>query len=95
MTLRFLGARCRAVFIAFATFVTLLTVSGCATVRQDVPRVASHAIGDGDRTPTGRAFAEQAKAHSGLSGFRVMAAGRTALVARAALADAAERSLGL
>ena len=72
----------------------MLTV-GCATVRHDVPRLASQAISDGDRTAAGRMFTAQAEGHPTLSGFRVMAAGRTAFVARAALADIAERSLDL
>ena len=50
---------------------------------------------DGDQTTVGRVFAAQAAQHPGLSGFRVMAAGRTAFVARAALAEVAERSLDL
>jgi putative cardiolipin synthase len=82
--------------IAFTTFLALLlTVSGCATYRPDTPRVPSLAISDGDRTTAGRVFAAQASGHPGLSGFRVMAGGRIAFVARAALADIAERSLDL
>lgn len=73
----------------------LLMLGGCATVRHDVPRVPSHSISEGDRTTVGRLVAAQASDHPGLSGFRVMAAGRTAFVARAALADIAERSLDL
>ena len=73
----------------------LLVMSGCASVRLDVPRVASHAIDDGARTPLGRAFAEQAAQHPDLSGFQVMATGHAAFVARTALADAAERTLDL
>ena len=75
--------------------VPLQMVSGCVTVRRDVPRVPSQAISDGDRTTIGRAFAAQAAEHPGLSGFQVMAAGREAFVARAALADSAERTLDL
>lgn len=82
--------------LAFALALVLLqTLSACVTLRQDVPRVASQAITDGDRTLLGRAFALQAARHPGRSGFRVMAAGRDAFVARAALADAAERTLDL
>lgn len=96
VTLHHLTRRLASASATLATVVALLPMlSGCATVRQDVPRVPSHAISDGDRTTAGRVFAAQANGHPGLSGFRVMAAGRTAFVARAALADLAERSLDL
>jgi cardiolipin synthase C len=72
-----------------------LTLSGCASLRPDVARVPSHAITDAERTTLGRVFAGQATEHPGLSGFQVMASGQTAFVARAALADAAERTLDL
>ena len=82
--------------IAYAAALVLLqTLSGCVTLRQDVPHVPSQAITDGDRTLVGRTFALQAARHPGLSGFRIMAAGQEAFVARAALADAAERTLDL
>lgn len=91
-----MALRARAASITFATLAALLlTLGGCATVRHDVPRVPSHVIGDGERTTAGRVFAAQASAHPALSGFRVMAAGRTAFVVRAALADIAERSVDL
>ena len=93
MILRLLPGRLASGFASVVAL--LLMLSGCATVRHDVPRVPSHAISDGDRTTAGRVFAAQANGHPGLSGFRVMAAGRTAFVARAALADIAERSLDL
>jgi putative cardiolipin synthase len=73
----------------------LLTTSGCATWRKDVPRVPSQAIVDGDRTTLGQVFAAQAAQHPGMSGFQVIASGHSAFVARAALADAAERTLDL
>ena len=75
--------------------VLLQMMSGCVTLRQDVPRVPSQAITDGDRTTIGRVLATQAAQHPGLSGFQVMAAGSAAFVARAALADSAERTLDL
>ena len=73
----------------------LAAISGCASVRLDVPRVPSHAITDGERTALGRAFAQQAAQHPGLSGFQIMATGHAAFVARTGLADAAERTLDL
>lgn len=76
----------------------LVVLSGCASVRLDVPRVpraASQAIDDGERTTLGRVFAEQVAQHPGLSGFQLMVTGHAAFVARTALADAAERTLDL
>ena len=79
-----------------AAVLTLLQLaSGCAAIRQDVPRVPSHALSDGADTTFGRAFAAEVARHPGLSGFLVVASGRAALVARVALADAAERTLDL
>ena len=64
-------------------------------MRPDAPRVPSHALSHPERTTLGRAFAAQAAEHPGLSGFQVMVTGRAAFAARAALADAAERTLDL
>jgi len=76
-------------------FALLLTTGGCATLKEDVPRAPSHAIIDGDRTTLGQVSSAQAAQHPGLSGFQVIASGHSAFVARAALADAAERTLDL
>ncbi len=81
--------------IALLVVWVLVTGSGCAALRPDVPPVASHAIADGQRTTLGRVLAAQAAQHPGLSGFQVMATGHSAFVTRAALADAAERTLDL
>ena len=73
----------------------LLLLSGCASVRLNVPVVRSHAIVDGAHTALGRAFSEQASQHPTLSGFQVVASGHAAFAIRAALADTAERTLDL
>ena len=65
----------------------LLVLSGCASVRLDVPRVPSHAIDDGQRTTLGRVFAEQVAQHPSLSGFQLLVSGHAAFVARTALAE--------
>lgn len=78
-----------------ALWSVLLMVCGCATVRPDVPRGFSHAIADTEHTTLGGVLAAQAARHPGLSGFQVLATGHSAFVARAALADAAERTLDL
>ncbi len=86
----------RRVPIHFAAVIALLLmVGGCASLRPDFPRVPSLAIAGGESTSLGRAFAMQASQNPGRSGFQVMATGQSAFVTRAALADAAERTLDL
>lgn len=96
MTFQFLTRGPGVISIACAAMLALLLMaSGCTTLRPDVPRIPSHAIADGESTTLGRVFAVQAAEHPGQSGFQVMASGSSAFVARAALADMAERTLDL
>jgi putative cardiolipin synthase len=53
----------------------------------------SRALGEPDSSTLGRLLASQAAANPGRSGFRLLEYGREALVARTALADAAERTI--
>lgn len=78
-----------------AALALLAFLSGCSSLPLGVPRVPSHAIADGHLTALGRVFAAEAAQHPGLSGFQVVTSGHAAFVARAALADAAERTLDL
>ncbi len=78
-----------------AMLVLLGAVGGCASTRPDAPRSVSHAIDVGTGTSLGRAFAEQAARHPGLSGFRLLVSGRQALSARATLAATAEHTIDL
>lgn len=81
--------------IASLLLVALLA-SGCASLRPPpAVRTPSHAIEQSDRTTLGRVFSTQAREHPGLSGFQVVPGARPAFVLRAALADAAERTLDL
>jgi len=82
-------------FTRAAACALILTLGGCASLRPDVDREPAYAIADADRTSLGRVFATQAARHPGQSGFQVMASGQSAFLARAALADAAERTLDL
>ena len=70
-------------------------LTGCASVRFDVPRPPSHAIDHPEETFLGRAFASQLEATPGQSGFHLLVAGQEAFLARAALAESAERTLDL
>jgi len=70
-------------------------IVGCSSVRFDVPRVPSHAIDDPEDTFLGRTFASQLAATPGQSGFNLLVSGQEAFLARAALAESAERTLDL
>ena len=81
--------------LGLALALALALLAGCATPVFDVPRPESHAIERPEDTFLGRAFAAQLAAAPGQSGFRLLVAGQEAFLARAALADAAQRSLDL
>ena len=70
-------------------------VVGCSSDRYDVPRPVSHAIDRPEETFLGRTFASQLAATPGLSGFHLLVSGQEAFLARAALAESAERTLDL
>ena len=70
-------------------------VVGCSAGHIDVPRPPSHAIDHPEETFLGRTFASQLKATPGQSGFHLLVSGQEAFLARAALAESAERTLDL
>jgi putative cardiolipin synthase len=70
-------------------------VIGCSSSQFDVPRSPSHAIDRPEETFLGRAFASQLAAMPGQSGFHLVVSGQEAFLARATLAEAAERTLDL
>lgn len=73
-----------------------LAASGCATIDlKTVERVASTALADPSGTRLHMALAPKVAAQPGRSGFVVLERGQDAFVARAALAEAAERTLDL
>ncbi|MEO8653520.1 MAG: phospholipase D family protein, partial [Ramlibacter sp.] len=74
---------------------SLFVVAGCATVSSYGPGLPSYALADPDTTTLGRTFAGSVAAHPGQSGFLVHDRGPDALIARLALAMAAERTLDL
>jgi len=71
--------------------------AGYATARFDVPRPDpdSRSIDNPEQTFLGQAFAAQLSATPGQSGFRLLLSGQEAFLARAALAESAQRSLDL
>ena len=78
-----------------ACFAVVLLLAGCATFRVDVERVSSEAWPRPDETALGRNVAERLAASPGQSGFHLLDSGLDAFAARAALAEAAERTLDL
>ena len=72
-----------------------LLVLGCSSDRFDVPRPPSQAIEHPQDTFLGRAWESQLKATPGASGFHLLVLGQDAFVARAALAQASEKTLDL
>ncbi|MBK9573650.1 MAG: phospholipase D family protein [Rhodoferax sp.] len=84
----------RCVCSALALIILALMV-GCSTTRQEVPRPNSYASERPQETELAKAFAAQLGVAPGLSGFRLLPDGQEALLVRAALADAAQRTLDL
>ncbi len=80
-------------FARLAGVLALCALSGCATYRLDVPRPTSYAVPATADTAIGRALAPALAEHPGQSAFSLLQYGALAVLARAALADLAERSL--
>lgn len=74
---------------------TAALVVGCSSVRYDVPRPPTYAIDHPEETFLGRGFSSQLEAAPGQSGFHLLVSGQEAFLARAALAESAERTLDL
>jgi len=81
--------------LASVVIAVIALAAGCAAMRFDAPRPPSHAIDDPLQTALGRSFAAPLSASPGMSGFRLLHSGQEAFVARAALAEAAQRTLDL
>jgi len=72
-----------------------LLISGCATLPQNFDKPVSHAYTDTGQTGWGKILQEEKNAHPGESGFILLESGLDAFVARALLAEYAERSIDL
>ncbi|MEM7170763.1 MAG: phospholipase D family protein [Pseudomonadota bacterium] len=77
----------------FAAAATLLGVSACASLPENVDPVESYAFQDTQDTSLGQATHEKQWNEPGKSGFHLLNNGIDAFVARAVLATAAERSI--
>jgi putative cardiolipin synthase len=81
---------------AWLCLAMLLGLAGCAPMPPAIDKPVSHALDPADASSAlGRLFAPTAGRHPGRSGFKVLATGRAAFVARAELAELAERTLDL
>ena len=79
--------------IIFFPLFTLLFITSCATLPQNFERPESHALTDTGDTLWGRLRQDERAAHPGQSGFILLVNGLDAFVARALMAEYAERSI--
>jgi len=73
----------------------MLLVAACASVRFDAPRTASRAFDQPLQTVLGQEYWPQLASNPGQSGLHLLVSGQDAFAARAALAQAAQRTLDL
>jgi putative cardiolipin synthase len=78
---------------ATLAFCILLLAGGCASLPKDFERPESYAFTDTDDTTLGKVSLEKRRGHSGRVGFHLLGDGLDAFVARAVLANVAERSI--
>jgi len=81
--------------VAWAAMLLATLMSACATMPPGTtyPKVESTALANPQDTALGRKIEPRAKAHPGLSGFRLFASGSDALSLRVQMADSAQRTL--
>ncbi len=71
----------------------LLITFACSTLPENVERLGSYAFMDTEDTRLGRVIDNEKADHPGKSGFRLLASGLDAFVARAVLSQQADRSI--
>ena len=80
-----------------AIFARALRISARARIEyvhpKDVAAAMANAIDNPQETELGRSFAVQLSSNPGMSGFRLLSSGQDAFITRAALAEAAQRTL--
>jgi cardiolipin synthase C len=74
-------------------FAILFLIGGCATLPKNFDRPESYAYTDTNDTRFAKALHDEMVAHPGQSGFLLLTSGLNAFVARAMLAQSAERSI--
>lgn len=81
-------------FLKFILFFGILFIlMGCATLPENFERPKSYAYTNTEDTRIGKAIRDEKAVHPGKSGFLMLATGLDAFVARAVLADQADRSI--
>ena len=78
---------------SYAALLVFLLLGGCATLPKDFDRPVSFAYRDTEDTFLGKIRLREMAAHPGQSGFLLLGDGLDAFVARALLAQSAERSI--
>ena len=76
-----------------SSFGLFIMIAGCATLPKDFDRPESYALADTENTLFGKLLANEKADHPGISGFHLLPNGLDAFVARAVLANHAERSI--
>ena len=84
---------CNAAIKLFTILTISLILVACATLPENFERPDSFAYTDTSDSRLGRAISDEKADHPGLSGFRLLASGLDAFVARAVLAQLADRSI--
>ncbi|MCW9094843.1 MAG: phospholipase D family protein [Ignavibacteriaceae bacterium] len=81
------------IIVQLLAAVLILLIAGCATLPIDFDRSESYALTDTENTALGNVRAKEKAEHPGKSGFRLLGNGLDAFVARAVLANYADRSI--
>lgn len=81
------------IIICLSVLLGLLLFGGCATLPENIDRQPSHIFTDTDDSFLGQLFHDEKAAHPDKSGFLLLSNGLDAFVARAVLAQSAERSI--
>jgi len=71
----------------------IFSLSACASLPENTGRTESHAYEDTQDTALGRSYEHRSRGHVGESGYYYLNNGLDAFVARAVLANVAERSI--
>lgn len=79
--------------ILLLALMAIFLIAGCATLPKDFERPVSYAFTDTGNTRLGKLIQNEKAAHPGQSGFLLLSSGLDAFVARAVLAERAERSI--
>ena len=82
-------------WVSWIAALACVLLAGCATMPPgaDYPKIPSTALAHPEETSVGRQVGALAKAHAGLSGFRLFASGSDAFTLRVQMADRAQRTL--